>query len=134
MKYLMIPLMICLSSCSLIGPPVERTPRADVLAWEAMPTIAHDNFVGCVAKYAGTHAVPDVSPELIANVAISACQAEFDQYHAIVAQRNETSPRVMGIWSRAATYDQRSDKAALEDARKAALRAVIDARSRESRA
>jgi len=133
MRRLMIPLMLVLSGCSLLGPPVERTPRADVLAWEAMPKLAHDQFVDCTAKYAGTHAVPDVSPELIANVAISACQAEFDQYHAIVAQRNETSPRVMGIWSRAATYDQRSDKAALEDARKAALRAVLDARTRETR-
>lgn len=129
----LIPLLFCLSGCSLFGPPVPITPRADVLAWQAAPQFAHDQFVTCASKYASSHALPDVNPELIASVAISACQDDFDRYHAMVAERNAVSGRTLGIWSHAETYNRGSDKAITEDARKAALRAILDTRAKQTR-
>lgn len=123
--------MALLSGCSLFGPPLPPAPpSAETLEYEAQPVRAREAVIACARNYGQQHAkAQGVSTESIVGTAIYACSAELDRYTAIAVDRAKGQARVLGWIDRSESYAEDAVNEVTEEARKAALDAVIRQRA-----
>lgn len=131
MKFAIACSMALVSGCSLFGPPLPpATLSAEILEYEALPVQARKALVACARDYAQQYAkAQSVSAESIVDAAIYACSAELENYAAIATDRAKGRARILGWIDRSESYAAEAVSEATEEARKAALDAVIRQRT-----